>query len=143
MARPRNLYCQLRRLRSLASTRPPSSSPNPRTPPPRLPLASGFATRRWGPNHDARRPFPNGVPFRPFSSRSSWGGVSETVSTADETDGADVDGLRQFDLGFEGSEIVNEAVGEGLLYAPVRGVISLIDGLHGFTGLPWEVWFIG
>ncbi|KAK1272314.1 hypothetical protein QJS04_geneDACA021018 [Acorus gramineus] len=141
MARPRNLYSELRRLRSLASSRSPSSSPNPRTlpppPNPHLHRALGFATRRWCPNHDARRPFQNGVPFRSFSSRSSWGGVSETVSTANETDGADVDGWRQFDLGFEGSEVVNEAVGEGLLYAPVRGVISLIDELHSLTGFPW------
>lgn len=40
-------------------------------------------------------------------------------------------------MGLDGPGMVEEVAGESVWSYPMRAVISLLDGFHDFSGLPW------
>ncbi|CAA7404877.1 unnamed protein product [Spirodela intermedia] len=98
-----------------------------------FPLRGG-AFSRYGSSHDSLR------------LRSPFLGTCRQLSSLDGLTGGGgghEDGeVRKGAVSIEGSdlhELCTEGGEDSLWYAPVRGVISLLDGYHEFTGLPWWI----
>ncbi|XP_058102794.1 ALBINO3-like protein 2, chloroplastic isoform X2 [Magnolia sinica] len=139
MGRQSLLYNHIRRFRrsSIFHYHLSALSQNPNFfPSPSNPRSFSNHSRRFTPPLDPSiLVSSNSIPFRSFSFHSSAGDPDRVDSNnVVKHSGTESE---SFDLGLVSSDVADGEDGGGRWYSPVRAVISLLDGAHDLTGLPW------
>ncbi|KAG1331552.1 ALBINO3-like protein 2, chloroplastic [Cocos nucifera] len=152
------LVRHLRRRRLFLPSPPPFHRSNPLQHLPPFSSSDYFTHSPSSSNHNIQS-FYSKIPSRSFSWHAWTGGTSVSGGSASggaagddalignfkeglelrPVDGSET-GVGFSSLGTDGSRMMEEAVEESVWYYPVHAVITLLDGYHDLTGLPW--WLI-